>query len=115
MLKLISSSGIQSRIHRLTPSSVQAIRSTIESTPPLLKVLSSLRRLSLRNPNLGGTVFFCSDSSDGSDQVVEAQVKAAESSADEADSKAASAIVPTSPRPEDYLTVSFGVFVMLGS
>ncbi|KAI9081076.1 hypothetical protein K1719_037056 [Acacia pycnantha] len=37
--------------------------------------------------------------------VVEAQVKAAESRADEVDSSAASAIVPTSPRPEDYLTV----------
>ncbi|KAF7817969.1 lon protease-like protein 1, mitochondrial [Senna tora] len=105
MLKLISSSGIQSRFHRLTSTSVPALRPTIESTSPLLKVLSSLRRLSLSNPNFGGRVFFCSDSSDGSDQVVDAHVKAAESSADEADSSAASAIVPTSPRPEDYLTV----------
>lgn len=110
MLKLISSSGIQGRIHRLSPSSLPALRPTIESTPSLLKVLSSLRRLSLSNPNLGGRVFFCSDTSDGSDHGVEAQVKEAEASADELDSKPASAIVPTNPRPEDYLTVSFGVF-----
>ncbi|XP_028779481.1 lon protease homolog 1, mitochondrial [Neltuma alba] len=105
MLKLISSSCVRSRAHHLSPSSIPALRPAIDSTPPLLNVLSSLRRLSFRNPNLGGRVFFCSDSNDGSDQVVEAQVKAAESSADEADSRAASAIVPTSPRPEDYLTV----------
>ncbi|KAK4282721.1 hypothetical protein QN277_014065 [Acacia crassicarpa] len=105
MLKLIPFSCVRSRVHHFTQTPIPALRPAIESAPPLLSVLSSLRRLGFRNTNLGGRVFFCSDSSDGSDQVVEAQVKAAESRADEADSSAASAIVPTSPRPEDYLTV----------
>ncbi|XP_027363659.1 lon protease homolog 1, mitochondrial isoform X3 [Abrus precatorius] len=93
MLKLISSS----RIHRLHPTVLPLHRPAHDSTSPLLKVLSSLGGLSRRS---GGRFFFCSDSSDGSDQVVDAEVKAAE----ESQSKA-SAIVPTYPRPEDYLTV----------
>ncbi|KAI4349898.1 hypothetical protein L6164_010441 [Bauhinia variegata] len=105
MLKLISSSCIQSRVHRLGPGLLPVSRPGTESTTPLMKVLSSLVGLSWRNVNLGSRVFFCSDSSDGSDQVVEAEVKAAESGANEAESKGSSAIVPTYPRPEDYLTV----------
>ncbi|RDX89707.1 Lon protease-like, mitochondrial, partial [Mucuna pruriens] len=85
MLKLISSS----RIHRLHPT---VLRPAHDSASPLLRVLSSLGGLSRRNTNAGG--------SDGSDHVVDAGVKAAE----ESQSKA-SAIVPTYPRPEDYLTV----------
>lgn len=46
-------------------------------------------------------VFFCSESGGGGDQPMEA--KAVEEV--EAESKASSAIVPTNPRPEDYLTV----------
>lgn len=60
-------------------------------------MLSSLRGF---NSNVGARYFFCSDSGDGSDQVVDAGVK----TPDESQSKA-SAIVPTYPRPEDYLTV----------
>ncbi|KAJ1425518.1 Ribosomal protein S5 domain 2-type fold, subgroup [Sesbania bispinosa] len=97
MLKLISSS----RIHRLNPAVVPVLRPITESTSPLLRVLSSLGGLSRRNGNLGGRFFFCSDSGEGPDQVVDAEVKAAE----ESQSKA-SAIVPTYPRPEDYLTVA---------
>ncbi|XP_022640854.1 lon protease homolog 1, mitochondrial isoform X1 [Vigna radiata var. radiata] len=93
MLKLIASS----RIHRLHPT---VLRPAHDSASPLLRVLSSLGGLSHRNTNVGGRYFFCSDSGDGSDQVVDAGVKAAE----ESQSKA-SAIVPTYPRPEDYLTV----------
>ncbi|KAG4983363.1 hypothetical protein AAZX31_10G138400 [Glycine max] len=93
MLKLIASS----RIHRVHPT---VLRPAHHSASPLLRVLSSLGGLSWRNANVGGRYFFCSDSSDGSDHVVDAGVQAAE----ESESKA-SAIVPTYPRPEDYLTV----------
>lgn len=56
---------------------------------------------------MGPRASFCSDSSgDGSDQVVHVEVKATDSDAEEVESKS-SAIVPTNPRPEDYLTVSF--------
>lgn len=57
---------------------------------------------------MGSRAFFCTDSSgDGSDQVVHIEAKATESDAEEVESKSSSAIVPTNPRPEDYLTVSF--------
>lgn len=102
MLKLIASS---SRIHRVHPT---VLRPAHDSASPLLRVLSSLGGLSWRNANVGGRYFFCSDSSDGSDHVVDAGVQAAE----ESESKA-SAIVPTYPRPEDYLTVSFGFYSLL--
>ncbi|KAJ7973273.1 Lon protease-like, mitochondrial [Quillaja saponaria] len=107
MLKLLASSCFQSRIQHLTPSIIPGLRAATESTPPLLRVLSSLRGLGWKNPNLGGRVFFCSDSSDGSEQVVEVEAKTAESESetDEAEAKASSAIVSTNPRPEDYLTV----------
>ncbi|KAG4909959.1 hypothetical protein JHK87_056075 [Glycine soja] len=94
MLKLIASS---SRIHRVHPT---VLRPAHDSASPLLRVLSSLVGLSWRNTNVGGRYFFCSGSSDSSDRVVDAGVQAA----DESESKA-SAIVPTYPRPEDYLTV----------
>ncbi|XP_061361415.1 lon protease homolog 1, mitochondrial isoform X3 [Gastrolobium bilobum] len=96
MLKLISSS----RIHRRHPTVGPVLRLAADSTSPLLRVLGSLGGLSSGNSNLGRRLFFCSDSGDGSDHVVDAEVKAAE----ESQSKA-SAIVSTYPRPEDYLTV----------
>ena len=40
--------------------------------------------------------------------MVEVEIKGAESESNGSDSKASSAIVPTNPRPEDYLTVRFG-------
>ena len=110
MLKLISSS---SRIHNRLPSAaVTVLRPAAESNSPLLRVLSSLGGLGWGNGNSVGRLFFCSGSGsgDGSDQVVDAEVKAAESGADEAQSKASSAIVSTYPRPEDYLTVSVSDF-----
>ncbi|XP_058756355.1 lon protease homolog 1, mitochondrial-like [Vicia villosa] len=96
MLKLISSS----RIHRLNPAAVPMLRPAAESASPLLRVLSSLSGLSRNHRYLGGRLFFCSDSSDGVDHVVDAEVKAAEDTTSKA-----SAIVSTYPRPEDYLTV----------
>ena len=58
---------------------------------------------------MGHRAFFCSDSDssgDGSDRVVHVDSKAVDSEGEEAESKSSSAIVPTNPRPEDYLTVS---------
>ncbi|KAK2456705.1 lon protease protein 2, peroxisomal [Trifolium repens] len=96
MLKLLSSSPI----HRLNPAAVPVLRPTAESASPLHRVLNSLSAFSRSNRCLGGRIFFCSDSSDGSDHVVDAEVKSAE----EIPSKS-SAIVSTYPKPEDYLTV----------
>ena len=62
---------------------------------------------------MGHRAFFCSDSDssgDGSDRVVHVDSKAVESEGEEAESKSSSAIVPTNPRPEDYLTVSVFLF-----
>jgi len=105
MLKLISSSCI----HRLNPAAVPVLRPASDSASPLLRVLNSLGGLSRSNRYLGGRLFFCSESEsgDGADHVVDAEAKAAE----ETPSKAASsAIVSTYPRPEDYLTVGFGIY-----
>lgn len=101
MLKVISCSGLQGRFRNITPS----LRQGTQSSTPLLRVLSQLRGVNRWSPNSCGRAFFCSDSSDVSDPVVGAEGKAAEAAADEAESKASSAIVPTSPRPEDCLTV----------
>ncbi|CAI8603531.1 unnamed protein product [Vicia faba] len=96
MLKLISSS----RIHRLNPAAVPVLRPAADSASPLLRVLSPLSGLSRNHRYFGGRLFFCSDSGDGVDHVVDAEVKAAEDTPSKA-----SAIVSTYPRPEDYLTV----------
>ena len=108
MLKVISCSGLQGRFRNITPS----LRQGTQSSTPLLRVLSQLRGVNRWSPNSCGRAFFCSDSSDISDPVVGAEGKAAEAAADEAESKASSAIVPTSPRPEDCLTVRFSLFSM---
>jgi len=100
MLELIAFSRIR-RLHHtvLRPAHDPASR-------PLLRVFSSLGG---KNTDIGGRYFFCSESGDGSDQVVDARVRAAE---EEYQSKA-SAIVSTYPRPKDYLTVSFLLSLLL--
>lgn len=75
-----------------------------ELSSPFLRVLGSLTGLT--RPNSSRRAFFCSDASDGSDQVVEVEAKKAGTDG-EAESKSSSAIVPTNPRPEDYLTVGW--------
>ncbi|XP_022156355.1 lon protease homolog 1, mitochondrial-like isoform X2 [Momordica charantia] len=101
MLKVVNSSCFRSRLHNLAPS----LRPATESASPLARVLGSLRGLGGRNSKLCGRAFFCSDASDGSEQVVEMEAKAEEAGAEDAEAKSSSAIVPTNPRPEDYLTV----------
>lgn len=103
MLKALASNCLQGRLHNVTSTFQSNLRHGTETKSPLLRVLSSLRNSNRVNPNLYQRAFFCSDSSDGSDTVVE--IKRAEEG-EEVDSKSSSAIVPTVFRPEDYLTVS---------
>ncbi|ONI20885.1 hypothetical protein PRUPE_2G038600 [Prunus persica] len=102
MLKLLSSSSsscLHGQLHSLR-------RGPTELASPVLRVLGSLTRLTRPTPNSARQAFFCSDRSDGSDQVVEIEFKGAGAEAEaEAESKSSSAIVSTNPRPEDYLTV----------
>lgn len=103
MLKLLSSSScLPTRVHSIAPFAIRTGSS--ESTSPLLRVMNSLTGFARKSPNLGRRAFFCSDSSDGPEQVVEVDVKGYESGAE---SKSSSAIVSTNPRPEDYLTVGW--------
>ncbi|XP_010259312.1 PREDICTED: lon protease homolog, mitochondrial-like isoform X2 [Nelumbo nucifera] len=115
MLRVLSASCLQGRLQNFTarlPASANSYCGG-EQRPPLLRVLGSLRSSNPRNLRLCKRVFFCSDSGDGSNDsnpVVESEAKSAETeaaaeSAEVVDSKASSAIVPTNPRPEDYLTV----------
>lgn len=113
MLKLLSSTSRQIHTHFTSP----CLRVAIESQPnSLLKSLSLLTGLTQRNhksPSFYQRAFFCSDSSsgDGGDGggIVEVEVRSGASETEAeggaADSSNSSAIVPTSPRPEDYLTV----------
>ena len=99
MLKLISSTGLHGRFPNITSS----IRQGTPSRTPLLRVLSQLKGVNRWNPNSCGRAFFCSES----EPVVGADGKPVEAATDDAECKASSAIVPTSPRPEDCLTVRF--------
>lgn len=95
MLKLLSSSpALRTRV-------------AAESRSPVLKPLSSLTGLTRWSSSLGRRAFFCSErSSDGSGSASDSEVKPVEVEGVEPE-KASSAIVPTKPRPEDCLTVSF--------
>ncbi|XVE63123.1 hypothetical protein DITRI_Ditri06bG0174600 [Diplodiscus trichospermus] len=104
MLKLLSTST--SRVHCLT-TATPGLRVKPDSNS-VFHALGRLTGLTRRSPkNSLFRACFCSDSGDGSgsQSVVEVAVKGAESESDGSDSKASSAIVPTNPRPEDYLTV----------
>ncbi|KAL5198551.1 hypothetical protein ABZP36_002063 [Zizania latifolia] len=76
-----------------------------EVRSPLLRVLGALR--GGRVSTLGRRARFCSNSSGSDSEAAAAEAKAEDAVATEgeADGKTSSAIVPTSPRPEDYLTV----------
>ncbi|CAL5341078.1 unnamed protein product [Camellia sinensis] len=104
MLKALSSSCLRLRFHS-TPSSLPShLRHGTDSNSPLLRVLDSLRGSNRRNPNFCQRLFFCSDSTDGSEPV-EPETEAKRPEVGEAEAKSSSAIVPTVFRPEDYLTV----------
>ncbi|XP_058002879.1 lon protease homolog 1, mitochondrial isoform X2 [Hevea brasiliensis] len=105
MLKLLSSCSAR-QIHNHLASPCLRV-TTQSSTNSLLKALGSITGLTRRtsgNRTYYQRAFFCSgSSSDGTAEVVEVELKSGESGADSTD--ASNAIVPTSPRPEDYLTV----------
>ncbi|KAM0954423.1 putative endopeptidase La [Dioscorea sansibarensis] len=110
MLKLLSFSNLQGRFRTLPTRLPHNYWNGGDSRSPLSRVLGSLRSGDGANPVYYGRVFFCSESSGGGDQPVEAKAaeeveNAAGGAEGEAESKASSAIVPTNPRPEDYLTV----------
>ncbi|CAN4124993.1 unnamed protein product [Withania somnifera] len=96
MLKVLTSSCLQNRLHAVTTQ----VRHGAVSNTTLLQVLSSNRR----GPYLHGR-FFCSDSTDGSQPNSEAKQPEAQTEGGDADSKASAAIVPTVFKPEDCLTV----------
>ncbi|KAE8688511.1 Lon protease-like protein [Hibiscus syriacus] len=103
MLKLLSSTS--SSVHCLTTATpTLRINQEANSVFYALGLLTGLTRRSPRNSLFRAC--FCSDSSDGSGSkpAVEVEEKGAESESG-SDLKAASAIVSTYPRPEDYLTV----------
>ncbi|KAK6911648.1 Lon protease, N-terminal domain [Dillenia turbinata] len=96
MLKVLSSTCLRREVHGLNPCN-------LNSRAPLPRLFNSVKSSRLRNPSFYRRSFFCSDATnEGAETLVEAESKANEA---EADSKTSSAIVPTNPRPEDYLTV----------
>ncbi|XP_048225649.1 lon protease homolog 1, mitochondrial [Ricinus communis] len=105
MLKLLSSSASRHFHNHLTTSPHLRLTTTATTeSSPLLKALNSITSLTRRkNPSSYQQAFFCSNSGDGPGELVEIELKSADSVNDAAD--ASNAIVPTSPRPEDYLTV----------
>ncbi|KAH7676566.1 Lon protease bacterial/eukaryotic-type protein [Dioscorea alata] len=101
MLKILSLSCLQGRFRTQPTRLPHSYWNGGDSRSPLSRVLRSLRSGDGANAVYYRRVFFCSESGGGGDQPIEA--KAVEEV--EAESKASSAIVPTNPRPEDYLTV----------
>ncbi|TVU37125.1 hypothetical protein EJB05_10421 [Eragrostis curvula] len=84
-----------------------AVAAAEELRSPLLRVLGTLRGGGGRHSMLmGRRARFCSNSASDSEAAA-AEVKAEDAAVaeGEADGKASSAIVPTTPRPEDFLTV----------
>ncbi|KAF8043218.1 hypothetical protein BT93_A1534 [Corymbia citriodora subsp. variegata] len=109
MLKLLSSSAcLQTRARHAAasrPLSLGCPRAGTEPSNPLLRALSSLRGLGRRSPNSVQRAFFCSDSTgDDGAAAAQAEGKAADSESETAE-KPVSAIIPTNPRLDDYLTV----------
>ncbi|KAG5549014.1 hypothetical protein RHGRI_014404 [Rhododendron griersonianum] len=109
MLKALSSSCLRGRFQS-APSALPShlCRHGTPSSAPFGGVSGSLR--GRKSPSLCQRLFFCSDSTDGSDPAgsdpAGAEVKRVEVEGEEAtDSKPSSAIVPTVFRPEDCLTV----------
>jgi hypothetical protein len=82
-----------------------AVAAAEELRSPLLRVLGALR--GGRSMLLGRRARFCSNSSASDSEAAAVEAKAEDAAVAEgvADDKASSAIVPTTPRPEDFLTV----------
>ncbi|KAF7847080.1 hypothetical protein BT93_L3383 [Corymbia citriodora subsp. variegata] len=118
MLKLLSSSAcLQTRARHAAasrPLSLGCPRAGTEPSNPLLRALSSLRGLGRRSPNSVQRAFFCSDSTgDDGAAAAQAEGKAADSESETAE-KPVSAIIPTNPRLDDYLTVGLSPRILCG-
>lgn len=101
MLKALKSTCVQARLLGFTtPFQTNLRYGSSQINSPWLRLVNSNRVV---NPNLSKRVYFCTDSSDGSNILMES--KGVEEGAAEADSKSSSAMVPTVFKPEDYLTV----------
>ncbi|KAJ6974180.1 hypothetical protein NC653_030303 [Populus alba x Populus x berolinensis] len=113
MLKLLSSTSRQIHTHFTSPCLRVATESQPSSFLKCLSLLTGLNQRGHKSPSFYQRAFFCSDSSsgDGGDGggIVEVEVRSGASETEAeggaADASNSSAIVPTSPRPEDYLTV----------
>ncbi|GAV85104.1 AAA domain-containing protein/LON domain-containing protein/Lon_C domain-containing protein [Cephalotus follicularis] len=107
MLKLLSTASTSTRVHCALAVPVLRVNTESSVASPWLKALSQLTGFNRgnKNPSFVKRAWLCTDSGDGSGSVVELEVKAAESDSEGSDPKSSSAIVPTNPRPEDYLTV----------
>ncbi|KAJ6795672.1 lon protease-like protein, mitochondrial-like [Iris pallida] len=103
MLKVLSSSS-RLRLQTLAPKFPPKFPNGGEARSPLLRLFDSLRRSGCQSPSFSRAALFCSESGDGAEKP-EAPAAAEGGGAEEADSKASSAIVSMNPRPEDYLTV----------
>ncbi|KAK9130304.1 hypothetical protein Sjap_010791 [Stephania japonica] len=107
MLKLFSSTSSYCRLQRSIakkPQSATVFNGDSPSRSPVLRLFDSLKISKAFNPAFCNRVFYCSESGDGSGNGAAAEAEA-EKAVEEVESRAASAIVPTNPRPEDYLTV----------
>ncbi|KAK9098115.1 hypothetical protein Syun_025160 [Stephania yunnanensis] len=114
MLKLFSSSSSSSsssycRFQRSIAKKPQSatVFNGESQRSPVLRLFDSMKISKAINPAFCKRVFYCSESGDGSSNGAAAEAeKAVEAeSVEEVETKSSSAIVPTSPRPEDYLTV----------
>lgn len=82
-----------------------AVAAAAELRSPLLRLLGALRG-ARGSAVLGGRVRFCSNSSASDSEAAAAEAKAEDATAEAgADGKASSAIVPTSPKIDDCLSV----------
>lgn len=106
MLKALSSSCLRGRFQSAPSALPSHLRRHGTPSSALFGGVSGSLR-GRKSPSLCQRLFFCSDSTDGSDPAgAGAEVKRVEVEGEEAaDSKPSSAIVPTVFRPEDCLTV----------
>ncbi|KAF3778335.1 Lon protease-like protein [Nymphaea thermarum] len=103
MLKILAAPSLRGRLHRL-PSGLSLHTSNVgQGQRSLFRVLGALRGNNGVTP-ASRVRAFCSDANEGS-ETAEAKDEPVAKGAEEADSKSSTAMVPTNPKPEDYLTV----------
>ncbi|KMZ68424.1 hypothetical protein ZOSMA_23G00790 [Zostera marina] len=121
MLKVLSSSGLGSRLRHFSPRLPTSSFNGEEERTAVKRVLGYLSTSNCQNPVFYPRAFFCSESNGGdggggqkapdqsglAEEVEAESTKASEGGINggEVDGKSSSAIVSTNPRPEDHLTV----------